>query len=356
MTEPRVSAVVFATIASPQPMGQQAYEEEVIQGVRALEPPDLALHRRVVRSVRSSVLGNVRLPMKQVERSASAAAVGAAWAYRGADLVHRCDLRLPPARRPGREVVTVHDLAFELFPDEGGVPPYAQSAVRRSRVVITPSEFSAAQLRERWGLRDVRAILNGVDQQFAQQTLLTSEDRAQLGAPDRFVLHSGGCSERKNLPALAQAWRAVSQHIPDVTLVLAGPPDPRRTALFADLARTSLVGRLPRAVHVRAVQAATTVVVPSVYEGFGLPAAEAMLAGIPVVAADAASLPEVCGDAGLLVEPSAEGLAAGLEAVLTDGTLAGRLRAAGPARAARFTWKASAHAHLDVYREMLATL
>lgn len=335
-------------------MGQQGYEDAVSAAVRSAAT-DLVLTRRVVRSLRSSVAGNVRLPMRQVLSSLAAARAGAAWTYRGADLVHRCDLRLPPARMPDREVVTVHDLAFELFPDEGDVPPYAERALRRTRVVIAPSTFSAEQLRERYGLEDVRAVPNGVDPEFADRRALTVADREALGVTGRYVLHSGGCSQRKNLPALAAAWQTLAALLPDVTLVLAGPPDPRRTSLFASLPRVRLVGRLPRDLQVRAVQQAEAVVVPSLYEGFGLPAAEAMLAGTPVVASDRSSMPEVCGDAALLVAPTPQGLVEGLEAVLTHPPTAVRLRAAGPLRARPLTWERTARTHLQIYRELLAS-
>lgn len=348
-----IRTIVLATSASAQPMGQQAYEEALASGLVAPGRLGPTLERRVVRSVRSRVAGNVRLPLRLVHRSHAAARVASSWAYRGADVVHRCDLRLPPSKHPDREVVTIHDLAFELFPDEGQVSTYAAEAVRRSRVVIAPSEFTAEQLRDRWRLADVRVIPNGIDRTFAFREELSRADRAALGVTGPFVLHAGGCTKRKNLSALAAAWAKLAPHLPKVTLVLAGPPNPDRDVLFAGLPGTALVGRLPRDLHIRAVQGADAVVVPSLYEGFGLPAAEAMLAGTPVVAADCASLPEVCGDAALLVPPTADGLASGLEAVLTDAALARRLREAGPRRARTFSWDVAVAAHVALYEEVL---
>ena len=94
-------------------------------------------------------------------------------------------------------------------------------------------------------------------------------------------------------------------------------------------------------------------VVPSTYEGFGLPALEAMASGAPVVAAARGALPEVCGAAALLVEPTAQGLADGLVAVLTDEALASGLRHAGRERAAPYTWQRTARETIDVYRRIL---
>ena len=347
------STVLVATTASRQAMGQQGYEAALLSHAASLSGDGLSVVPRAVRSLRSPLDGDVRLPMNLVLRSSAVARLAAAWAYRGVDLVHRCDLRLPPSHRPSREIVTVHDLAFEHFDDEGSVPPYAREAVSRSRAVIAPSEFSAAELRDRWGLKDVRAIHNGVDDVFrGPHERLRESDRAELGVPGPYVLHSGGCSTRKNLAALAQAWSRVALQLPVHHLVLAGPPDPRRTELFANAPRVVLAGMVPRELHVRLVMNADVVVVPSVYEGFGLPAAEALAAGTPVVAADRASLPEICGDAAYLVDPSGQELAAGLLRAVAEGRGSGRA-VRGREWSARFTWPRSAQAHLDVYREVL---
>jgi len=98
---------------------------------------------------------------------------------------------------------------------------------------------------------------------------------------------------------------------------------------------------------------ATLVVVPSTYEGFGLPALEGMACGVPVVAARRGALPEVCANAGLLVEPDGASLAKGIDRVLTDEKLANDLRHNGPKRAAEFDWDFAAHEHLRVYAEVL---
>jgi glycosyltransferase involved in cell wall biosynthesis len=99
--------------------------------------------------------------------------------------------------------------------------------------------------------------------------------------------------------------------------------------------------------------AADTLVLPSFYEGFGLPALEAMACGTPVIASNAGALPEVVGDAGLLFDPrSADALTHALSRVLADVALRGDLAARGRARAAQFTWGASARAALAAFEEI----
>ena len=118
-------------------------------------------------------------------------------------------------------------------------------------------------------------------------------------------------------------------------------------------------GRLPGAIRLGRVDdeimpaimaAASAVVVPSIYEGFGLPALEGMAVGTPVVAADRSSLPEVCGDGAYLVEPDGPSIAEGLVAALEVGVETDAMVARAWARATRFTWEASLAAHAGIWR------
>jgi glycosyltransferase involved in cell wall biosynthesis len=268
--------------------------------------------------------------------------------YRGRDVVHRMDLRLPPAPHP--EVLTVHDVVPLRFPDEGRLPHDAASSAQRAVVVICPSQFAADEVASQLGVAAPVAIHNGVDQRFFGATPMTESALEALGIRGQFVFHAGGCTERKNLAGLAAAWPLIRSARPDAMLVLAGPPDDRRDRLFAPLEGTVRVGRVDDESLRGLMTAAATVVVPSTYEGFGLPALEAMAVGVPVVAAARSSLPEVCGDAAYLVEPDAQGLAEGLVAALTGGPDTEAMIQRGQQRAKTFTWEASAAAHATLWR------
>jgi glycosyltransferase involved in cell wall biosynthesis len=343
------SRLTVATMAVSQPMGQQVYERELAQRAPAELGAGWEVSEMVVRSLRSPLPGTVRLPSALlIGASPSVRRAAGGLVYRRGGLVHRMDLRLPPAPRP--EVLTVHDVVPLRFPDEGTLPRDAASAAQRAVVVICPSQFAADEVASQLGVLAPVAIHNGVDQRFFGSTPLSMDELEALGVRPPFVVHAGGCTERKNLAGLADAWPRVRSSRPDATLVLIGPPDDRRDRLFAPLAGSVRVGRVDDRTLRGLMAAAGAVVVPSTYEGFGLPALEGMAVGVPVVASARSSLPEVCGDAAYLVEPDGAGLAEGMIAALDGGPDTEALVARGRLRAKKFTWEASAAAHAAVWR------
>lgn len=347
--------VLWASVATASPMGQQHYESKIQARMGRLDPDGWSFVGVTVSSLRADLSADVRLPMQAVKRlPVSAAALAGRARFPRADLLHRFDLRLPPGRLP--EVVTVHDLPPIRFADEGALPRFAVASARRASGVICPSQFAADEIQELCGVERVWVIPYGLSDEFRDPVPIPMEELAELNVSGRYVVHAAGATQRKNLAGLAGAWKDIAARHPDVSLVLCGPPDDRRTARFASLPRTVMPGRLPLATVARLMAGAAAVVVPSTYEGFGLPALEGMAAGAPVVAANRGALPEVCADAALIVEPDREALAEGLSAILTDRHLATMLADSGRTRADRFDWTTAAKAHLRVYREVLAQI
>jgi glycosyltransferase involved in cell wall biosynthesis len=342
----------LVTVAVPEPMGQQVYEEEL--ATRAAEElgDGWAVDRIEVRTLRSPLPGNARVPSRlMIDAPASLRRAAGRLLYRGHDLVHRFDLRLPPA--PAPEVLTIHDVVPWRFPDEGMPPSDAASSARRAAAVVCPSQFSADEVAAQLGVAAPVAIPNGVDRGFFDAVPFSEHELGRSGIRPPFVLHAGGCTRRKNLEGLAGAWPLVRSARPDATLVLVGPPDERRDRLFAPLPGTVRTGRLDAEAVPRLMAAAAVVVVPSLYEGFGLPALEAMAAGVPVVAARRGALPEVCADGALLVEPDADTLAEGIATALAgEGDTESRV-ARGRRRAEGFTWEASVRAHATLWRSQV---
>ena len=347
---PRPRRIVLASMATTVAMGQQGYEAHLAEALTRVAGTGWEVRTCRVRSLRSRAPGERRLPLQAVGSLPPHAGrwIGRA-AYGRATVVHRLDLRIPPPAAP--EVLTVHDLAPLRFADEGRLPRNWQASVRGAAAVVVPSAFTAAELEEITGVRAV-VITHAHDPELVGAAPLGDDALATLGISRPYVLHAGGATERKNLAALADAWAMVRAERIDATLVLCGPPDTRRDGHFATLPGTVRPGRLDRPTLVGLLRGAGLVVVPSTYEGFGLPVLEALTAGVPVVASDRGSLPEVVGDAGLLVEPTGPGLAEGILATLADPEGAAARAASGRARARERSWDDVAADHLDLYRRV----
>ena len=339
-----MTTVTWLTRATDELMGMQYAETALQQAILAQRPASLDISTVAIAPWAGGRGTHLRIPVKAATHPVAGQLIGAALLRRRH--VHRFDLRLPPARD---EIVTVHDVAPLLFTDEGSLPAHAGPSVRRARRVITPSEFSAGQIRERLRTDTVVVIPNGVDDLFRHGLRSTPAELEHLGITRPFVLHAGGAGSRKGLEDLAAAWRLLGYD--DVQLVMTGPPHPQRSTLFEPLPDVVLTGRVTRGQVAGLMGAAGAVVVPSRYEGFGLPVLEAMASGTPVVCVDTSSLAEVAGGAAELVDPTPEGIAAGLRRVLEATDHAAVLREAGRARAAEFTWERAARAHLDLYEQ-----
>jgi glycosyltransferase involved in cell wall biosynthesis len=336
-------------------MGAQAYEQAItVRASAALVRAGHsgAVQEVVARSLRSPLHGNRRLPMGWLSSARpSARRLLGHLVYPRRALVHRMDLVLPPP--PGPDVVTLHDLVSWDFADESTPVRAAAAELRRADAVICVSEFTATQASERLGLTDVTVVHNGVDERYFDPPSLDAAWLARHGIPGPFVLYAGGSSARKNLPGLAAAWRLASRGLPDWHLVLAGPRSHSRTTLFGGLPRVVHLGRVEDAVMPSLVAAAGCVVVPSLYEGFGLPALEGMAAGVPVVSSNRSSLPEVVGDAGILVDPAPDALAEGLLAVASSSVDLAAMTERGRQRAQHFTWERAADGHAAVWASLL---
>lgn len=347
--------LTIATVATGAPMGAQVYQEEIAsRAAQALGAREPGWHvgRMIVRSMRSPLPGTRRLPMGFLMRAPGRVrrAAGALLYPRGG-VVHRMNLELPPAPV---EVITLHDIVSWRFPDESPPVAAAEQEARAAAAVICVSKFSAAVAVELLGIGEPHVVYNGVDDRFFDAEPCSASRLTSLGISPPYVLNAGGASLRKNLDGLAAAWRQVHRARPDLTLVLSGPEHPRRTALFEDLPRTRLLGRVDDALVPGLIAAAAAVVVPSHYEGFGLPALEAMAARVPVVAARTSALPEVVGDGGLLVAPDAEQIATGILAAVEGGADVAAMVAAGRRRAEHFTWERSAAGHAAVWADVAA--
>jgi glycosyltransferase involved in cell wall biosynthesis len=283
----------------------------------------------------------------------------------GADVLHSPHYTMP--LRAGRPVVvTIHDATFFTQPDvhTSVKGPFFRSAIKtalhRAARCVTPSKATRDELVRVLDADPTRidVAYHGVDRETFHVPSEEERTRVQArlglrGTP--YVAFLGMLEPRKNVPSLVRGWvKAVQDREQPPALVLAGGSGWDDEI---DQAITEVPSRLRvlRPGYLRFsdlrgyLGGATVVAYPSHGEGFGLPVLEAMACGAPVLTTPRLSLPEVGGDAVAYTEGDPDSIAQALGALLDDPEARRRLSAAGVARAAEFTWAASAEAHLSSY-------
>jgi glycosyltransferase involved in cell wall biosynthesis len=277
----------------------------------------------------------------------------------GADLVHFVAPNAPVAP-VGPRVTTFHDLTLLDFPTTvGGAVARAKLAVfrrvmahgvRHSRVLLVPSQATAAALVRRFPAARGKVRVTHP----AGPTVRTPP---QAATDEPYLLHVGNAYPYKNLDRLVQAFAKVAGAHPQLRLVFAGRPDAyhhrllRRAADLGVADRVVLAGRVDDDELAQLYAGARLCILPSLSEGFGLPALEAMAYGTPVLAARATSLPEVCGDAAAYFDPyDVDDLATAIDGLLGDEERLHALSRAGRRRGAAFSWVRMAEETVAAYR------
>lgn len=265
-------------------------------------------------------------------------------------------------------VFTTHDLGYMHYPDKhpiferlylGWSTRHSVSAARR---VIAVSKATAHDLTALLGVppEKIRVVYSGIDESLrpVRDPSRIADLRQRLGIPGPYILHVGSVQPRKNLIRLVEAFARVADSITGLSLVLAGRLGWGYRSLLARIRqlrlekRVLLPGYVPDEDITTLYSGALVYAFPSLYEGFGFPALEAMACGTPVVCANTSSLPELVGDAALTFAPTdVEALAAALRRLLTEEGLRRTLIERGFERVKRFTWDACARATLDVLAE-----
>lgn len=275
----------------------------------------------------------------------------------GLDVLHAPDFVLPPTR--ARTLLTVHDLTFLIHPEaaEPKLQRYLARvlprSLRRADLVLVDSRATRDDLMRLQGVpaERIAVVYPGVSSAFRRLPPTEVQAvRERLQLPATFLLFVGTLEPRKNLPRLLEALALLPDAPP---LVIAGRKGWLYDAVFDAAERWQVQQRVQFLDYVADADLpalynmAQVFVYPSLYEGFGLPVAEALACGTPVVTTAAGSLPEVTGDAAIIADPySPAGIAAAIQQAQHQ---APRLRHAGPLQARRFPWEQAARALLACY-------
>ncbi|MCS7287054.1 MAG: glycosyltransferase family 1 protein [Anaerolineae bacterium] len=290
------------------------------------------------------------------------------WPHR-LTLLHSPDF-IPPFRFPGLSVITVHDLAFLIYPQiltKESIRYYGQieEAVERADHIIAVSHWTKKDLVERLGVPEAKITVIYEAAEEIYRPINSREAffkvREFFGLNERFILFVSTIEPRKNVPTLLKAFRILRERCrEEVKLVLVGGKGWLSENVFEMVDRLNLrrevlfLGFVPAEKLLYLYNAASLLAHPAIYEGFGLPILEAMACGLPVVASNAASIPEVTGSAAVLVDPEdEEALAAAMRRILKEPEFAQELREKGLKRASIFSWKKTAAQTLEVYRKVL---
>jgi glycosyltransferase involved in cell wall biosynthesis len=275
-----------------------------------------------------------------------------------------------------KTVVTVHDLTPIVFPEafpsgiKGKLKWQMQRfALKRASAVITDSESSKKDIRKYAGIKEskIHVVYLAAGEQFTKlktEKVKLKEISKRFGLPEKFVLYVGDVTWNKNLPRLIDAIREVKLPLVMVGKSLVSEDYDKSSPWNADLNRVNeltkgdsnimRLGFVSGEELVQLYNLATVFVMPSLYEGFGLPILEAMACGCPVITSKEGSLPEVAEDAAFYVDAyDMDSIASGIKKVFTDEKLQKELSEKGLKNVQRFSWKNTASLTLKVYESVL---
>ena len=354
-------------------VGSAVYEDEALSALMC-DQASLAKAAQFSKGFTASALRAARnvpgvYKARMIARSLASANLRRDFAKRGY-LYH--ETNFIASRYRGPSVVTVHDLSHRRHPEfhpsvavqylDDGLP----RTLAQARVIIADSHYTKKEIHEIYGLPDEKVVTVhlGVESCFQPRSeKACAAVLAALGLKYRgFVLSVCTLQPRKNLRRLVAAYASLPEPLRrEFPLVLIGANGWMNSDLQRDIGPLANAGQLvapgyiSRADLMHLLSAAAVFAYPSLYEGFGLPVAEAMASAVPVLCSNVTSLPEVSGGAAWEVDPySVDAIVHGLQQLLEDAALRDDLVAKGLRRAAELTWAATVDQTCGVYRSVLA--
>ncbi len=360
-----------ATATPDQLTGAGYYVKEILHGLDAREDVSLSIVTRTNDGRRFSQYapGAKILDIAPVNKAARIAfqafKLGQLVDSLDADVFHGPHYQLPEKMNTP-SVVTIHDTTLlthhevhtrikRLF-----FSRIIPRSVVRARSIITVSNHTASDVKKLFTQHgEIFVAQLGIDtQRFSPEK--SPEDVAlleQRGITQPYVAFLGSFEPRKSIPTLINAFAVVAHKFPDHRLVLAGPngwdTHNVRQAIAESGITTHIVvpGRLENNEIGPYLRNAEIFVYPSIYEGFGMPVAEAMACGTPTITTNSSSLKEVAGEGALLIKPrDHQGLAEKIESLLANGSLRSKMSDQALERSKAFSWETCVNTHVDAYR------
>ena len=287
-----------------------------------------------------------------------AAMLGSRLARFSPGVYHATTLALP-GRSPVALVVTLHDLIPWVtggwrMAGERSRWWLGRRLLRRADLVIAPSEATARDARNVAEVPEDRLVVipEGIASGFARAEGAHVRVAERHGLTRPYFVFVGALDARKDPGGLLRSWEVARRAGANLDLVLAGAASRQAPS---EMGAARRLGYLEHSALVDLYSAATCLLFPSRYEGFGLPILEAMACGCPAVTYRNSSLPEVAGDAAVVVpDGDADAMGRAAAEIALNPQLAGKLRKAGLDRASEFSWRRAARATIAVYRRFLA--
>ncbi|MXW62659.1 MAG: glycosyltransferase family 4 protein [Acidimicrobiaceae bacterium] len=361
-------AVNLAWLVPGDVGGSEEYTTRLLASVVRSEPADLALEIVASKRLQQSYPWMAALPFAPLAGPLSnrgfrilTESTQVHRVTRTADVVHHFGGRLPAVRNP-RAILTIHDLQPLDMPANfsRAKRQYLRWAVQRSAtaasLICTPSRWVAESIVERLGVSPdkVRPVSSTWDPALPVHG--NPVEIAELG-DGPVVLYPAATHPHKNHLTLLQAVDRLADRHRDLTLVLTGGEGRAEAGVASRVTRARVrvrrLGRVTPSLLSALIQRADVLAFPSRYEGFGLPLLEAMHAGTPVIAGDNSAMPEVVADAGLLLQADDPGTwADAIDEIVTNGTLASCLSAAGQARSEYYAPAPAAARLVDAWRSL----
>jgi glycosyltransferase involved in cell wall biosynthesis len=264
-------------------------------------------------------------------------------------------------------VLTVHDICYATNPewfsprDLRVLTTVVPRSIRVAAHVITDSDSARREIIDHYHVPEEKISSIPIGAGEGAMPITLEEARHELAAlglnlERPYLLTVGNLQPRKNLIRLVEAFNQLVSSGHDIDLVIVGPRHFRADEVFQAAqpvsGRVHLTGYVSDRQLAACYRCSTAFVLPSLYEGFGLPVLEAMAHGVPVACSNAGALPEVAGDAAVLFDPHfVEAITAAVSSIVSDSSLRERLGRAGKARAAEFSWKRTAELTLAVYQK-----